>query len=150
MSEVSRGAFRAIAVLALPAAVLFGACSKSQQEQPKTPIAQMTAGAPDSTANPHDAMSAAAKAALDSGNVAYRAGKYADALKNYRSASEQAPLNAAPFFGIYMVAEKMGNKKLADSAGAEIRRRSNSTTQMLSDSTLQSLHAATTKKSTKG
>ncbi|MHB1861584.1 MAG: hypothetical protein ACYCVL_01325 [Gemmatimonadaceae bacterium] len=150
MSEVSRGAFRAIVVLALPAVVVFGACSKSQQEQPKTPIAQMTAGAADSTANPHDAMSPAARAALDSGNTAYRAGKYADALKNYRSASEQAPLNAAPFFGIYMVAEKMGNKKLADSAGAEIRRRSNGTTQMLSDSALQSLHAAGTKKNGKG
>jgi uncharacterized protein HemY len=140
MSELSRRALRAFTLMAVPPLLLAAACNKAAQ-QPKTPLAEMGTPA-DSTANPHTTMSPAAKAALDSGNVAYRAGKYAEALKSYRSAADQAPLNAAPFFGIYMAADKLGNKTLADSAAAEIRKRSSSTTEMLSDSTLQNLHSA--------
>ncbi|HEX8723973.1 MAG TPA: tetratricopeptide repeat protein [Gemmatimonadaceae bacterium] len=148
MSESSRGASRAIVLLALPALLAAGACKPAQQA-PKTPLGQMTAGA-DSTANPHTTMSPDARAALDSGNAQYRAGKYADALKSYRKSSELAPLNAAPFFGIYMAAEKLGNKALADSASAQIKRREGPTTEMLTDSALQEMHAAGAKKPTKG
>ncbi len=147
MSEISRGASRAIALLALPALLAAGACKQSQQPA-KTPLGAVAAG--DSTANPHTTMSPDARAALDSGNAQYRAGKYDAALKSYRQASDLAPLNAAPFFGIYMAAEKLGNKPLADSASAEIKRRQGPNTQMLTDSALQEMHAAgTTKAATK-
>ncbi len=140
MFESSRGASRAIALLALPALLAAGACKQSQQPA-KMPLGGMTAGG-DSTANPHTTMSVEARAALDSGNAQYRAGKFDEALKNYRKASDLAPLNAAPFFGIYMAAEKLGNKPLADSASAEIKRRESTSTQMLTDSALQEMHAA--------
>ncbi len=139
MSELSRGTVRALTMMVLPA-LLVAACSK-QAQPPKQPLSQMVAPAADSQANPHETMSPEARAALDSGNAQYRAGKYAEALKSYRQSSSLAPLNAAPFFGIYMAAEKLGNKALADSATAEIKRRGNGTTEMLTDSALENLHA---------
>jgi hypothetical protein len=139
MSELSRGAVRALTIMALPA-LLVAACSK-QAEPPKQPLSQLVAPGGDSQANPHTTMSPEARAALDSGNAQYRAGKYAEALKSYRQSSSLAPLNAAPFFGIYMAAAKLGNKALADSATAEIRRRGEGTSAMLTDSALQNLHA---------
>jgi hypothetical protein len=140
MTDLSRRARRLFLLSALPPLVAAAGCNKPAQ-QSKTPLAQMTTGTADSTANPHSTMSPAAKAALDSGNTAYRAGKYADALKNYRSAAAQAPLNAAPFYGILMAAEKLGNKQLADSASEAIRQRSGASPATLSDSALQNLHS---------
>lgn len=145
MSELSRGTVRFLTIMALPT-LLVTACSK-QAEPPKQPLSQMAAG--DSQANPHDTMSPEARAALDSGNAQYRAGSYAVALKSYRLSSSLAPLNAAPFFGIYMAAAKLGNKALADSATAEIRRRGNGTNSMLTDSALEKLHAKGQTTSTK-
>ncbi|MGH7668130.1 MAG: hypothetical protein ACRENQ_01450 [Gemmatimonadaceae bacterium] len=139
MSELSRGTIRALTIMALPA-LLVAACSK-QAQPPKQPLGQMTAAAGDSQANPHDTMSPAARAALDSGNAQYRANNYAAALKSYRQSSDLAPLNAAPFFGIYMAAEKLGNKALADSATAQIRRLGTGSNAMLTDSALENLHA---------
>jgi hypothetical protein len=141
MPDHARGATRALTLLALAPLLVSAGCAK--QQAPKVPLAQMTAGAAADTpgANPHLAMSADAHTALDSGNAQYRAGKYAAALKSYRTAADLAPLNPAPFFGIYMAAEKLGDKKLADSAGAEIKRRETSGTEMLTDSQLQNLHA---------
>ncbi|HEU4988749.1 MAG: hypothetical protein KGL93_09605 [Gemmatimonadota bacterium] len=138
MFDMSRGAFRALPVLALPALLAAGACQRQSQQPPKTPLSQMTSG---DTTNPHNTMSADARAALDSGNAQYKAGKYDAALTSYRKASTLAPLNAAPFFGIYMAAEKLGMKALADSASQEIKRRENPSTEMLTDSALQNLHA---------
>jgi len=145
MPEFSRGAVRALVLIAVPSLLVAGACSK-QAQPPKTPLAAMTTGAGDSTANPHNTMSPEARTALDAGNTLYRAAKYDSALASYRTAAKLAPLNAAPFFGIYMAAEKLGNKKLADSASAEIKRRENGTTEMLTDSALQNLHATDKKK----
>lgn len=144
MPEFTRGALRAISLLALPPLIAMAACKQSAPP-PKTPLAQLTAGT-DSTANPHNTMSAEARAALDSGNAQYKAARYDAALKSYRKSSELAPLNAAPFFGIYMAAEKLGNKPLADSASAEIKRREGPGTADLTDSALQNLHANGTKK----
>lgn len=62
-----------------------------------------------------------AAAALDSANVAFRAGQLADALTAYRAAAAAAPMHAAPLYGIYMVAKKTGNEALADSALAAVR-----------------------------
>jgi hypothetical protein len=149
MFESSHGASRAIGLLALPALLAVGACKQQAQGAAKTPLAAMSAGST-GTANPHSTMSPEARAALDSGNAQYRAGKYDAALKSYRQSSDLAPLNAAPFFGIYMAAEKLGNKALADSASAEIKRRESSSTQMLTDSALQKMHETGTKTPPKG
>jgi hypothetical protein len=63
----------------------------------------------------------AAKLALDSGNAAYRAKQLDVALSNFREATVAAPQHAAPWFGIYMVANEMKNASLADSAMARVR-----------------------------
>ncbi len=63
----------------------------------------------------------AAKLALDSGNAAYRAKQMDVALAKFRQAAESAPQHAAPWFGIYMVANETKDAKLADSAMAHVR-----------------------------
>lgn len=60
------------------------------------------------------------RAALDSGNVAYRAGRFDAALRHYRSAATAAPTAAAPRYGILMAARKLGDTALADSASAAV------------------------------
>jgi hypothetical protein len=91
---------------------------------PKVPLAQV---ATDSSARAMEAAHALigpeAKAALDSGNVLYRHKAYAEALAQYRLASDRAPQHSAPLFGIYMVARATNNPVLADSAIAGIRSR---------------------------
>lgn len=62
-----------------------------------------------------------AAAALDSANVAFRAGQYDSALTAYRAAAAAAPMHAAPLYGIYMVARQKGDRALADSALAAVR-----------------------------
>jgi tetratricopeptide (TPR) repeat protein len=59
---------------------------------------------------------AGARASLDEGNAEFRAGRYDAALAAYRKATEQAPDNAAGYYGIYMVAEKLKRPALGDSA----------------------------------
>ena len=85
-------------------------------------------------------LSAEARAALDSGNVAYRAGRYRDALALYRKVAADAPGDAAPYFGIYMAATKLGDHAVADSALTVIRQNTTTGGQMLSDSALRALH----------
>ena len=66
---------------------------------------------------------AAARTALDSGNAAFRARDYDAALAAYRRAAAGAPDEAAPWYGVYMVAEATKRSALADSALAEVKRR---------------------------
>jgi hypothetical protein len=83
----------------------------------------------------------AARVALDSGNAAYRAKAYPQALAQYRAAAAAAPDEAAPYFGIYMAAMALHNRALADSASTEIRTHTGG--QMLTDSALRQLHSGT-------
>ncbi|HVZ77650.1 MAG TPA: hypothetical protein VG818_06690 [Gemmatimonadaceae bacterium] len=131
---------RAIRVL-LPAVVATAACSHAN-EGPKVPLAQAKAEATQSaqSPSPHDALPENARASLELGNSEFRAGRYDAALKDYRAAATAAPLNPAPYFGIFMVAQKTNNRALADSANASIKRLSNATSVMLTDSTMRSLH----------
>jgi tetratricopeptide (TPR) repeat protein len=55
-------------------------------------------------------------AKLDSGNSAYRAGDYERALELYRSATDAAPEAAAPWFGVYMAYNALGQQDSADAA----------------------------------
>jgi hypothetical protein len=86
-------------------------------------------------------LGATARAALDSGNAAFRAKNYKVALRYYRTAAESAPAHAAPWFGIFMIAQATGNTALADSATAEVRRRTVDPAEV-TDSTLRSTHPA--------
>lgn len=74
-----------------------------------------------------------AQLALDSGNAAYREGRYTDALARYREAAAAAPEHGAPLFGIYMAASALGDSALADSAQARLR-------EMMPESEAESLH----------
>ena len=72
-------------------------------------------------------LSPVARAALDSGNAAYRAGKYEVALTHYRTAAKSAPTEAAPYFGIYMAANRLGRTKEANEAQEQINKLSGDT-----------------------
>ena len=133
---------RARLPLAILATIVIGgtmACSRAQN-QPKLPLGQASAAAPSNTTSARDALSDAAKAALDQGNTEYRAGRYEQALAAYRNAAKAAPDNSAPYFGIYMAAKKLGNASLADSASGEIASRTGANP-MLSDSAMRAIHA---------
>ena len=121
--------------LILPAIAVV-ACSRAEN-QPKVPLSATasTAGSP-----VRDALPPEERAALDLGNTRYRAGNYADALTAYRKAAAAAPNDAAPYFGIYMTAKKVGNTALADSANTAIAAR-NGASLMLSDSSMKELHS---------
>jgi hypothetical protein len=91
----------------------------------------------------HALLGPAAKAALDSGNVLFRRKMYAEALAQYRSASELAPQHSAPLFGIYMVGRATNNKAMADSALIGIRVRNGpmpAGPHSLPDTALQRIH----------
>lgn len=57
-----------------------------------------------------------ALAQLDSGNVAYRAASYEQALRHYVRVTELAPDQATGWFGKYMAHHALGNLAAADSA----------------------------------
>jgi hypothetical protein len=97
------------------------ACSPSK-EPPKTPLGQAIGG--ESAAGNRTNLSPEAKLALDRGNSEFRARKYEAALAAYREAARTASGNTAPYYGIYMAAEKLGNRSLADSASRVIQQSS--------------------------
>jgi tetratricopeptide (TPR) repeat protein len=68
-------------------------------------------------------LSPEAQAILDSGNVAFRAGRHQEALALYERASKVMPDHPAPWFGTYMAARELKNTALADSALKMIRQR---------------------------
>lgn len=91
--------------------------------------------------DPDAGLGPSARAALDAGNAAFRAKNYSLALRHYRAAAASAPAQAAPWFGIYMIAQATGNKPLADSANAEVQRRT-ADPAAVTDSTLRNTHPA--------
>jgi len=132
------------------AALAAAACQS--KEQPKHPLgeaggAQSGQITVDTSAaaranNPHVMLPPKAKAALDSGNVLYKAGKYEAALAQYGLATELAPANAAPYYGVYMAADKLGKKKLADSAMAAFSARASNGQEVFNDSLMKKAHTA--------
>ncbi len=107
-------------LMAVASACAFGtlsACDNSDAagRQPLGTVAEATATSATPTLPP------AALAALDAGNVAYRARQFDAALAKYREAAAAAPAHAAPWFGIYMVANDMKNTVLADSAMTQVK-----------------------------
>jgi len=120
------------------AAITLVACSR-QASQPKIPLGQ--APPPAASHQVADPLPPTARGALDKGNQSFRAGQYEAALAAYREAAKAAPSEAAPYFGVLMVAQKLGNKALADSASKAIAARDGEQ-QMLTDSAMRALHNA--------
>jgi hypothetical protein len=112
--------------------VALAACSA--KEEPKTPIATAQGGSPQ-----RDNMPAGARSALDSGNALLRAGDAKGAVAQYVAAANADPDNAAPWYGVMMAAQRVGDTKLADSAAAMVRKKSGNP--QLTDSSMQKMHA---------
>lgn len=116
----------------------------SGDEGPRTPLNQIQARA-ESLPPGHPSLGAAApisavaRAALDSGNVAFRMKQYDRALGYYRKAAQAAPAHASPWFGIFMVAQATGNTVLRDSAQREVQKRTVDSPD-ITDSTLRNTH----------
>jgi Flp pilus assembly protein TadD len=62
------------------------------------------------------ALPAGVAAALDSGNVAFRAGDFEEARAQYLQATELGPEVSAAWFGLSMSERQLGNAAAADSA----------------------------------
>ena len=101
------------------------ACSNGESS-PKVPLDQLRADSAHAAAGVQAQggqveLTADARIALDSGNALFRKKAYSAALEQYRLSSSRSPKHAAPYFGIYMVAQATKNASLADSALANIR-----------------------------
>jgi hypothetical protein len=121
-----------------------------QKAAPKVPLGQavdtaaaLPSGHPDVTSAA--GLTPAARAALDSGNVAFKAKNFPEALRQYRVAADAAPRHAAPWFGVYMVAKATGNAALGDSAMKEVQKRTPAPPAAL-DSAMRGLHPGGVKK----
>ena len=123
---------RAVRLARVAAGILvLGACGND--EQPKTPLAQMTGAATDTALPPNHPpiggtgaaatappLPEEARTALASGNASYRAKDFEAALKSYRAAAAAAPDHPAPYFGIQMAASALDRPAVADSARRRI------------------------------
>jgi hypothetical protein len=91
-------------------------------DAPKIPLdaSRATPGAVSEA--PMTGLTAAAKAALDSGNILFREKAYGQALAQYSRSAEMAPSELAPLLGIMMVADVTGDSKLAQSTLPRIRK----------------------------
>lgn len=101
------------------------ACKASNGNPPDRSLAELRADSAHAAGGVRNLvtpeLSPEAKVALDSGNALFRKKAYAAALTQYRLASTRSPRHAAPYFGIYMVAQATHNPTLSDSALANIR-----------------------------
>lgn len=121
-----------VASLLVAVPVVLVACKA--KEEPKTPIGTAQGAAPQ-----RDQMPPAARAALDSGNVLMRGGDAKGAVTQYVAAANADPDNAAPWYGVMMAAQRIGDTKLADSAAAMVRKKSGNP--QLTDSGMAKMHS---------
>lgn len=139
MSSSPSRAARTPVLAALTVLMLAAACGGAS-DQPKIPLSEAS-GAASSAPDPRTSLSPAARTAIDSGNAAFRAGQFEFALDQYKAAAREAPSSAAPYYGMYMVAGKLGRPKLADSAMALLKERAGAAGKSLSDSGMKKVHA---------
>lgn len=117
MTHSSRFLSAAVPTLALVTLIACGTSDTAGRQPLGAPAdanASAAPGTPTGASGPQ--LPLAARTALDAGNAAYRAKQFDAALAQYRAAAAAAPEHAAPWFGIYMVANDMKNTSLADSA----------------------------------
>lgn len=103
-----RGRNWRIAVVALAALAVGPGCDRGTEGEAvpeQDPMLEARAGWP-----------AELSARMDSGNAAYRAGRYDEAADVFRRATDQAPDEAAAWFGLHMAESARGNQAAADSA----------------------------------
>jgi hypothetical protein len=117
-------------ILPLTAAVLVMTACADDDTKGRVPLAN-GAGAPAGDAAslpargaPPPGMTAVSAALLDSGNVAFRVKQYAVAQQYYERAAAEVPDQAAPWYGVYMVAQATKNQPLSDSAMKMVSQRS--------------------------
>jgi len=104
----------------LAAAAITSGCGGN--DAPKLPLGHPTSGVSGGRgAQTPSGISGEAKAALDSGNILFRAKAFDRALAQYRRSSQLAPTELAPLLGILMVTDVTRNAKLADSTLSRIR-----------------------------
>ena len=128
-------------------ALLLSSCGREKVAQRSTVVvdsaaamAKLPPGHP--TVAPAAELSDAARAVLESGNVEFRAKRFDAARRFYEQAATMAPNHAAPWFGLYMIGDVTKNKQLADSALAEVRKRTGGTGAPVgSDTALRNPHA---------
>jgi hypothetical protein len=115
---------RLLWVLPLP----FLAACADEDAKGRTPLAGGALPAAGATAappaGPPPGMTVKSAALLDSGNVAFRTKQYPLAQQYYEKAAAEVPDQAAPWYGVYMVAQAIKNQTLADSALKMVRTRS--------------------------
>ena len=103
------------------AATIWG-CGGGNRDAPKIPLDQTKARSTGTNgASITGAIGGAAKTALDSGNMLFRAKAYDLALAQYRRSARLAPTELAPLLGILMVTDVTKNRKLADSTLSRMR-----------------------------
>lgn len=105
-----------ILTIALPFAVLAAGCGGDQTGGENERTGDMTR---QRIGQAQSDLSPAVAAKLDSGNTAYRSGDYERALEHYRAATDENPEAAAPWFGVYMSYNALGQD---DSARAALER----------------------------
>ena len=140
MSRISRFAKASASVLVIVTLVACGKSDTSGRQLLGTPP---NAGASPSGGASGPQLPLAAMNALEAGNAAYRAKQFDVALARYREAAVAAPAHAAPWFGVYMVANEMKNTALADSAMGNVKALS-------ADPAALGAHAKVTSKMTTG
>ena len=109
-------------LVVLAALALLASCWKGNEQAKPSSVAALPPGHP-SLAAPAADLPDGAQQMLDSGNNAFRAKRFADAKAFYERAAGLAPEHAAPWFGIFLVGGAIKDQRLADSAMAEIRKR---------------------------
>jgi Flp pilus assembly protein TadD len=88
------------------------------------------AGAAGAATTPAPVMTPEGQSLLDAGNAAFRKKDYTAAKSAFEKAAKLSPEHAAPWFGLYMVAQARKDNRAADSALAQIRLRADGPTMM--------------------
>ena len=88
-------------------------------DAPKTPLGERSNGVAEEAGS---AITGAAKLALDSGNMLFRAKAYDRALLQYQRSAQLAPDELAPLLGIMMVADATKDSRLSKETLPRIRR----------------------------
>ena len=110
---------RALRLYSFAAVIGILACGGT--DAPKTPLGERSSsGVTADEATP--AITGAARLALDSGNMLFRAKAYDRALLQYRRSAQLAPDELAPLLGIMMVADVTKDSKLSEETMPRIRR----------------------------